>query len=201
MSVPSKKILYAVIVVSLVFCRLLAAEEKISLAISVPEIAARSCSTPVWNGVTAVWEGVKDERESKEVGTQEQKKKDPILVMADPPLEGIMNRAVKEIFEACGMKLVHRGQGSDSLPRISAEIMEFYVGVTKKLVTGTSQSIAKLKFNIEKDGLLSTVTMGTELDSKGLRSKNITQLKKSLNILLSTLIENIPGTDELKQIR
>lgn len=173
--------------------------QRVSVALRTPsDFVAKTCPSPVWKGTSVSWKGVTDVREEKEIGKQSKKKgKDLVFVDADPPMATVIDSALKELFPACGLKIV---SGSKFDVEMSGEVSEFYAGVEKKLLTGKGMARSNLLFRLKRPGsnIDQTVEVGYEIESKKIRQKDIRQLEKTLNELLSRTLEQIPKLDGFK---
>lgn len=176
------------------------ADTPLSITLSTPPMLAQdSCKVPIWSDAQFIWKGIIDKRPSPEIGLQTQKGKEPIPVMADPPLSQVLDKSLYEIFTACGMKLAENGP--DTMPTLSAEIREFYTGVEKKLLTGKSKAKSSIAFTLRKGGQSTSVTVGFEIDSKKIRSGSTKQLQQTLNELLVETLRQIPATPEMRELK
>lgn len=169
------------------------ATETTSVTLSLsPDFASEICTTPVWKNVSVVWKGVEDKRPALEVGTQEKKGEIENTLISDPALEKVFDSALQKLFKTCGMKLDGNPKNS---PTLKAEINEFYVGSEKKLLTGKTKAASKLTFAMEltKDGVTtnSKKTVTFNMESKKIRSKDIKQLKETLDTLLYETLSQI----------
>jgi hypothetical protein len=173
---------------------------RVSVSLSPPpDFIAKTCPAPVWKGTTVLWKGVTDAREEAEVGRQTKKKgKDVILVDASPPIETAVDGVLRDLFPACGLKLVSAGKADVTM---SGEIVEFSAGVEKKLFTGKGMARSRLLFRLKRpnSNIDQTVEVGYEMEDKKVRRKDIRQLEKSLNELLARTLEQIPKLDGFKE--
>lgn len=67
-------------------------------------------------------------------------------------------------------------------------------------MSGISASKASITFSMDRSGIAQSITLGTEIDSKGVRSRKLKQLQKSADLLLMELIEAIAESDDLKKM-
>lgn len=172
------------------------ADEASKITLSIPDgFVGEVCKKPVWNNLPVKWEGTVDKRTLPEVGVQTQKGKEPQPIMAEPQLDKAFDAAIEKLLTTCGMKFV--GKADDNDMHLSAEIREFYVGVKKGLVTGKSEAKSSLTFLSRRGGQSATVTVGTEIESKKIRSGNIKQLTSTLNELFTETLKQIPTTWEM----
>lgn len=178
----------------------LAEESESSVSINVPsDLVARTCPAPVWKGTTLLWKGVADRRPELEVGLQSKKKgKDAVRVLADPPLEMVLNRLLPDLLSACGIHLVREGKIDRD---ISMEIREFYAGVEKGIFTGKSTAKSRLTLILRDRGeIIQTADVGYEMESKKIRQKSLKQLEETLNELLARTLGEVPRLDGLKEL-
>ena len=175
--------------------------EKETVALEVPAgLAQQICKQPVWNGVIAVWKGVTDERPEKAIGLQTRKNgKDPIEVFASPTLDSVLDKALREVFTACGMKFTDKG-GSETL-KLSVQIKQFYAGVEKKLITGKAKATSALTFTADKAMQTRTIDIGNDMESKEARKGDIKGLTKALNSLLAETLKQVPTTQQLRELK
>jgi uncharacterized lipoprotein YajG len=197
-----KKIM-GVIAACAVFCIAITASAETSgkeaVALEVPAgLVQGICTQPVWKGVTAVWKGVTDARPDKVIGIQTKKGKEPIEVFANPSLESVLDKALREVFTACGMKIVEKG--ADDILKLSVQIKQFYAGVEKKLVTGKAKATSSLTFVVDKDAQSTKIDISNELESKEARKGDIKGLTKALNDLLVETLKQITTTQQLREI-
>ena len=169
------------------------ATETTSVTLSLsPDFANEICPAPVWKNVTVIWKGVEDKRPALEVGNQEKKGEIETTLLSKPALEKVFDSALQKLFKTCGMKLDGNPKTSSTL---KAEINEFYVGSEKKLLTGKTKAASKLTFIMEltKDGVTtnSKKTVTFNMESKKVRSKDIQQLKETLDTLLYEILSQI----------
>ena len=171
-----------------------------SISLETPAwFAQQACPAPVWNGVIAVWKGTTDTRHEKVIGVQTKKGQEPIEVVANPPLDAAFDKALRDLFVACGMKFVEKTEGET--PRLSAEIKDFYAGVEKKLVTGKSVAKSMLTLVIDKGITTKTVDVGMEMESKDVRKGDIKGLTNALNKLFIETLKQIPTTQQLRDLK
>ncbi len=164
-----------------------------------PHFAAEVCAARAWNDLPVVWGGTKDLRPSREIGAQTQKGKEPIMVMAQTPLEQVVDAALQQVLAACGMKFVKEGDG-DAL-KLSAGIREFYVGVEKGLVSGKSKAVSGLEFTGGRGAGASTVSIGYETEAKKIRTGDVKQLTQTLNELFAATIRRAATAPEMKAFK
>lgn len=173
--------------------------ERVSVLLqTAPDFVAKTCPATVWKGTTVLWKGVTDARAEKEVGRQSKKKgQDVVLVDASPPIETVVDGVLRDLFPACGMKLVESGRSDITM---SGEVVEFYAGVEKKLFTGKGMARSRLLFRLRRPAtnVDQTVEVGYEMEDKKIRQKDIRQLEKTLNELLARTLEQIPRLDGFK---
>lgn len=174
------------------------APAQIGLALP-PHFAAEVCASRSWNDLHVVWGGVKDLRPSKEIGAQQQKGKEPVMVESQVPLEQVVDAALKQVLAACGMKFA--GEGDADALKLSAGIREFYVGVEKGLVTGKSKAVSSLEFVGGRGNSMSTVSIGYETEAKKIRSGDIKQLTQTINELFASIIRRAATAPEMKEFK
>ena len=195
-----KRIAAALFIAALIIPAAAAAQETPTIALTAPAgLVQQACPQPVWQNASFVWKGVTDKRTSPELGAQTQKGKDPIPVMASPPIAQAFDATLRDLLPACGMKLSDKG-GADAI-ELSAEIREFYTGVEKKFFTGKSTAKSSIAFHTRQGGRSSSVTVGCELESKKVRSGDIKQLQKTVNELFVETLKQIPATQEMKDLK
>jgi uncharacterized lipoprotein YajG len=164
-------------------------------------LAKQICPQPLWNNITAVWGGVKDERPAPEVGGQDQGKgKDPLSVFSSIPLNQVFDQALRKILPVCGIKLID--SGTDEELHLSIEINDFYSGVNKKFFTSTAKSTSKLTVIAQHSGATTLmVNVGDEIESKRGRQKDVKQMTASLNELLADTIKQMVQSKELQTLK
>lgn len=165
-----------------------------------PQFVEKLCAAPVWKDQTVLWKGVKDEREQPEIGLQTKKKgKDPVSVTSQPPLDAILNDALRDLFSSCGLKIVNEGKADLEM---SAVVEEFYAGVEKGFLTGKGVARSKIQFDLKRKGSNSErmVDLGYELEANKIRQKDLKQLEQTLNELFARTLEQIPKLDGLKDL-
>ncbi|MFH0799283.1 MAG: YajG family lipoprotein [Pseudomonadota bacterium] len=176
------------------------AAESVSIALTMPPgTAAEACKIPAWKGLTVAWGGVTDKRPSPEVGLQTQKGKEAIPVLAEPALTSAFDSALRTLFSACGMKFASKE--TEGAVQLSAEIREFYVGVKKGLLTGKSEAKSGIAFVSRHGNQSATVVVGSEMESKKIRSGNIKQITSTLNDLFADTLKQIPATQEMRELK
>jgi uncharacterized lipoprotein YajG len=202
--VVMQRILSCILGIGLMLVALVAAAEapeKEVVALEVPAGLVREiCAQPVWNGVTAVWKGVTDERPGKAIGLQTKSKgKEPIEVFAIPTLDSVFDKALRDVFTACGMKFIDKG-ASETL-KLSVQIKQFYAGVEKKLITGKAKAVSALTFTADKAMQTKTIDIGNDMESKEARKGDIKGLTKALNSLLAETLKQVPTTQQLRDMK
>jgi len=197
-----KKIMGVIVVCAVLFVAMTVSAEtsgKEAVTLEIPAgLVQNICTQPVWNGVTAVWSGVTDTRQDKVIGIQTKKGKEAVEVFANPSLESVFDKALREVFTACGMKIVNT-PGGETL-KLSAEIRQFYAGVEKKLVTGKAKCTSALTFTVDKGAQSTKIDISNDLESKEARKGDIKGLTKALNDLLVETLKQIPSTQQLREI-
>jgi hypothetical protein len=156
------------------------------------------CKKQVWKGTEAVWGGVTDGRESPFIGTQVKKGDEAINVSSDPALAKVMNDALKDLFEECGLALVDKK--TPGALTLSAQIVTFDVSVIKNLVSSKSSAESLLRFTVEKGTKSSMIDVGVEMDSKGVRRGSFKALANAANKLLLETLREIPKNDHMKTL-
>lgn len=195
----SRHLLLPLVFLVTLFPLVLRAEEaKVTLQLPA-DFMAKTCSVPAWKDLTILWRGVKDVRTEPEIGRQTKKKgKDPISILSEPPLDVVLDRILRDLFSACGIRILKEGESEREL---SAEIVQFYAGVEKRLFTGKSEAKSSLRFILNRGGSLTkTFDVGYELESSRTRQKDIKQLEQTLNELLARTLEQIPKSAYLREM-
>ncbi|HQG13825.1 MAG: putative lipoprotein [bacterium ADurb.Bin270] len=171
-----------------------------SITLTSPDAAkiASLCESQQFKGKKLYWKGVIDGRTEKSVGVQDQKGKESIKVYADPEISAVLSDSLAGLFRTCGMELMKKPEEEGN--SLSATLHEFFVDVDKKLMSGISASKASITFSMDRSGIAQSITLGTEIDSKGVRSRKLKQLQKSADLLLMELIEAIAESDDLKKM-
>lgn len=179
------------------------AADSISLSLGPPPmLVAELCKAPVWNNIPVIWKGVADRRPDLSIGIQIQNNKEPLPVFADPPLAGLFDTALRELFSGCGMKLVEEQfEGRNDALTLEAEIREFYVGVEKKFLTGKSEARSSIVFKDRHGGQSTSVTVGFEMDQKKIRSGKLKQLQATLNELFGETLKQIVANPDMRQLK
>jgi hypothetical protein len=190
------------LVCTLLAARMAAASDGVRQTVDIdlsPDVFAEACAKPVWKGVTAQWDGIRDARESKAVGMQVKGDDEPIEVVSDPPLDAAFDGALRQLFRECGMVVVEKVP--DGGLRISAEIEEFFVDVMKNVVSGKSQSGSLLSFRMTSGGKTTDVELGVDMDSKEIRKKKIKALVEGVNKLFAETLKQVSATKQMQEIR
>lgn len=171
---------------------------SVSLQLS-PDYSSRVCPSPLWQGQKLVWMGVSDRRSSKEVGLQTKKKgNDPVHIVAEPPLEKILDSNLRELLTRCGLQPVSTASEAELSLQVFVE--EFYVGVRKGVLTGKGEAKSRLVFVFKTPFKTKNVVVSYEMEFKDLRKKKIQQMTATLNELLGKTLEQIPKTPALVAI-
>lgn len=189
--------------ISLILSLPIAAQEKATIALAVNEdFFAKLCPTPLWKALPAVWKGIRDERSSPEVGIQ-QRKKETVTLLAEPPLDKAFDEAARRLFSTCGLNFESKGKSPLS---VAGVIEQFHADVQKNRFTGKGTARSRLVFTVEKfdPSKMSlkeiTVQVGYETETKGFRKKKLRQLEESLQELFAKTLEQIPTAKELREI-
>lgn len=196
------KLFIAVTVLALSFFSVAvsAADVPTTVELQTPEgFASKICPSQKWKNIPFVWEGVTDSREDKAVGSQVTGSKEPIDITPVPPLESVLDKAIPELLEACGMKQVKKSD--ENAARIAVEVESFHAGVTKTLFTGKGTAESWFKITVRKGPSTETAKFGYEMESKGMRSGKIKQLKKTLDDLLFQTLSELPKADPIKSLK
>jgi len=161
--------------------------------------ADRICPSPVWQGQSYIWKGVTDNREDKIIGVQQKKGETLVQIVANPPLEQVLDKDLRKLFSVCGMKLKDNSGYIDPMEStLSVEIEEFQTGLEKKFLTGKGTAQSKLAITIQSAGQTTQTTeVGFNMESKKMRSKNIKQLEESISELLFETLNQIPKAKQL----
>ncbi|MFH1654164.1 MAG: YajG family lipoprotein [Pseudomonadota bacterium] len=182
------------IIISLVFVSNLYAAESVSISLEQPKnISRAACPVPLWNDEKIVWDGVKDMRESAEIGLQTKKGKEPIDILADPLLTEVMDKALQNFLKTCGLNLVK----DNTSPHLSAKIVDFYAGVNKKILTGSTTAKSVITLTKKIGYGTSDITMNCEIESKGMRSGKLKKITETLNNLLLETLVTIANTQPI----
>lgn len=186
------KIIFAIITAALFMTQAYAAQaEQVDVALELPPtFIQESCPTPIWKTKAIIWRGAKDKRSEPEIGSQTQKNKDPILVAANPTITKAFDDAAQRLLKACGVTLV--AKGDDEAPELTLEIKQFYVGVEKKLVSGTDVGKSEIEFTLTDGSGAHSFGIGSQMDSKSIRQKSIKQLSSTLNKLFAETLKGVP---------
>ncbi len=156
------------------------------------------CKKREWKGLVAEWGGVTDSRGTPFIGKQVKKGGEQIPVVSEPPLGVVMNDALKDLFEECGMALVEKGTpGALSL---SAEIKSFDVSVIKNMVSSSAASESMIRFAVQKGTKGQTIDVGVEIESKGVGGGKLKALKKAANELLLETLREIPKNEHMRDL-
>lgn len=156
------------------------------------------CKKPEWKGVVAKWGGVTDSRGTPFIGKQVKKGGEQIPVVSDPPLEVVMNDALKDLFEECGMAFVEKA--SPGTLSLSAEIKAFDVNVIKNTFSNNAASESMIRFVAQRGTASQIVDVGVELESKGAGGGKLKALKKAANALLLETLREIPKNEHMRTL-
>jgi len=156
------------------------------------------CKEPEWKGVVAIWGGVTDLRGSPSIGRQVKKGGEQIPVISDPSLEVVMNDALKDLFEECGMSFVEKA--SPGTLSLSAEIKSFDVNVIKNTFSNSAASESMIRFVAQKGTKSQIIDVGVELESKGAGGGKLKALKKAANNLLLETLREIPKNEHMREL-
>lgn len=157
------------------------------------------CRKPVWKGVVAKWGGVVDSRETLFIGKQVKRGGEQIPVISEPPLSTVMNDALKDLFEECGMALVEKAK--PGMLNLSAEIKSFDVNVIKKTLSNAAASESMIRFVVQKGPTGQVIDVGMELESKGVGGGKLKALKKAANNLLLETLKEIPRNEHMRELK
>ncbi|MFH1875022.1 MAG: YajG family lipoprotein [Pseudomonadota bacterium] len=165
------------------------AEETATISLSAPkDLAAKVCPAPLWDNPKVIWKGAQDERAQKALGLQTKRGQDPIQVIADPALSQIFDSALKDLLQACGLNFV--AKGDSNTPALEAQINQFSAGVEKQWVTGKATADSQITLVVNKGQMSSSVTITSQIESKGLRKGKLKNIEKTLNDLLRDSLTN-----------
>ncbi len=185
---------FGLILLILCFSNSVFAEETAKLKLTAPkDLAAKVCSKPLWDNPQVVWKGIIDKRSQKGVGQRTVRDENKVLIMAEPSLTETFEPELKTLLKICGLNLV--AKGDYNTPTLQAQIDDFSAGVNKKWITGKATANSKISLIVSKGMQTSTVTVGSEIESKGIRKGNLKKIKKTLNNLLKDTLVNIFQSD------
>jgi hypothetical protein len=159
----------------------------------------RVCRKPEWKGVVAKWGGVTDSRGTPFIGKQVKKGGEQIPVISDPPLGKVMNDALKDLFEECGMAFVEKDV--PGALNLSVEIKTFDVNVIKNTFSNNAESVSMIRFVAQKGTKSQTIDVGMELESKGAGGGKLKALKKAANRLLLETLEAVPKNEHMRELK
>jgi uncharacterized lipoprotein YajG len=162
------------------------------------DLSSSLCPEAKWKNKKVVWTGVVDNRESKYVGMQDQKRKPDIRVKVAPDLDKVFSDELFKVFSACGVNLVKKA--TEGVPLIGIEIEEFYAGAKKNIFTGQSTAKSVISIVQRKGGTSSKITVNVEFESKGLRSKRLSKLEETINELFVESIKRVIEQDSIKDM-
>lgn len=189
------------LMVVFVFSQLAAASEAIRPVVEFempPNFFQEVCKKPVWKGVVTKWGGVTDVRGTPFIGKQVKKGGEQIPVISDPPLNVVMNDALKDLFMECGLAFVEKAKPGTL--NLSAQIKTFDVNVIKNTLTSKAASESMIRFIIQKGTKSSVIDVGMELESKGVRRGKIKALQKAANKLLLETLREIPKNEHMREL-
>lgn len=175
--------------------------ENNTIKLQLPENFANNlCPTARWQKTPLVFLGVKDAREEKQVGEQQQKNAEPLALMTEPKLEQIFADALKATLQTCGITWTKSSEDIEH-PTLSVSLEDFFAGSNKKWLTGKTSAHAQVSLTLIKQQQTSTTTITAEIDSKKLRQKSIKQIQLVLNELLAETITQLVDIKELQELK
>ena len=174
------------------------ASETISLTLQLPtDFSTQACATPVWAQSKARWGGVKDLRDQKAIGNQTKSGNEIAVVESRPVLSQVFEANLKRLFQSCGLQWVTAA--GENTPTLSVDILEFFAGSDKKLLTGAGTAKSRLAIHLERNNeTLQTNEIGFSIENKGLRQSKLKNLEKTLNELLAETLKQIPKMTQLR---
>ena len=156
------------------------------------------CKKREWKGVVAKWGGVTDSRQTPFIGKQVKKGGQQIPVISQPQLDVVMNDALRDLFEECGMAFVEKA--TPGALGLSAEIRTFDVNVIKNTFSNEAASESMIRFVAQKGTKSQTIDVGIELESKGAGGGKLKALKKAANKLLLETLKEVPKNDHMREL-
>lgn len=156
------------------------------------------CKKPVWKGVVAKWGGVTDLRGTPFIGKQVRKGGEQIPVVTQPQLDVVMNDALKDLFEECGMAFVEKT--TPGMLNLSAEIKSFDVNVIKNRFSNEAASVSMIRFVAQKGTKSQVIDVGMEMESKGAGGGKLKALKKAANKLLLETLKEVPKNEHMSEL-
>lgn len=184
-----KAVMVAVVLLSLLVSNMVFAEGTTTVSLTVPpNISSEVCPKPTWDNKEVIWRGVSDSRTSKEVGKQINKEKVTIVTL-DPDLGQVTEMTLKGLLESCGLKFVSKAD--EGLTALSVEINTFTVEDEKKIFAGKSKAVSSIDLKVLVGTTSSIITVGSEIENKGLRKSGLKKLKKTLDDLFKDTLTNI----------
>ena len=163
-----------------------------------PNFFADICKDKVWKGTVAKWGGVVDARETPFIGKQVKKGGEQIPVVPEPALAVVMNDALSDLFQECGMAFVEKAK--PGMLSLSAEIKSFDINVIKKTVSNAAASESMVRFVVQKGTGSQVIDVGVELESKGVGGGKLKALKKAANKLLLETLKEIPQNEHMREL-
>lgn len=175
--------------------------ESNTINLKLPEnFATNLCPTARWKKTPLVFLGVKDAREEKQVGEQQQKNAEPLGLMTEPKLEQIFAEALKATLQTCGIAWTKSSEDIE-YPTLSVNLEDFFAGSNKKWLTGKTSAHAQVSLTLIKQQQTSTTTITADIDSKKLRQKSIKQIQLVLNELFAETITQLVNIKELQELK
>ncbi len=162
-----------------------------TLSIAVPtNLPAQICTTNKFGGVTVVWGGVTDDRETTSLVSVSKKEVEVQNFTTDQPLTSYFDQHLQSVLSKCGMNFVKASQPHSYV--LTVLIEKFGAESDKKLVKSSTEAESRIKLIFESDYTNVDVKVAYMMDSKMPSFKNKKKLSKMMSdLFVGTLTEMI----------
>ena len=198
-----KKTIIASFVFALFAMNVFAAEETLVANIKVsPDLGKAQCASQPGKGITIVWGGVVDQRDTKAVGTLKVRNNEQDEVMLAENPDATVGEAVRTVLKNCGYAVEMKKNAAGVKAVVT--LNEFFAGSKKGFFMGETEAKGSMSIRFSGNNTTYDYNMGATKSDKRLKKKNVKQLEEVLSGLLEEIVvqlgESPALTAELKKL-
>lgn len=159
----------------------------------------RLCSSQPFKGTRIHFQGTRDDRPEKALGTVTKKHgNDEIEVYSEPPLREVVGGYLAAIFRQCGMKV--EPQGGPGVYEVMAAIKKFRAHEEKGLITGKGNASSEIEIIASLGNKKITAQVGYGIEFKKGRKAGIKRMREILNELFQETIKQVIQSPTLRNL-
>jgi hypothetical protein len=159
----------------------------------------RLCSPKPFKGTRIHFQGTRDDRPEKALGTVTKKHgDDEIEIYSEPPLREIVGGYLVAIFRQCGMKV--EPQGGPGIYEVMAAIKKFRAHEEKGLITGKGNATSDIEIVASLGNKKITAQVGYGIEFKKGRKAGIKRMREILNELFQETLKQVIQSPTLRKL-